>query len=735
MQTKLMQKFFNRASRNGRRSVGQRRTLQVEHLETRRLLAAISMTNQEQLLLELVNRARKNPGAEAALFGINLNQGVPSDWTISNTPKQPLAPNQLLIGAARLHSQDMLNRDYFGHRNPPTQDPALNAAAIAGRIAGAGYTMQGAAENIAWGGSPGPNNQTQQVYAGHEGLFKSVSHRLNLLNGSYHEFGAGVRDGVFTQGVNVNATMITEIFAKPLGNTVFITGVAFTDQITSDSFYTVGEGIGGLTVVAESSTGNRLETQTGPSGGYSLEVEAGTYTLTFSGGSLPRPYSYTNIVVGSENVKRDLNTRNPPAAPPVTLQLVLATTSISENGGTTTATVSRTGLNTSSLIVNLTSSDTTEATVPPTVTIPVGSGSAQFTITAVNDTLFDGDQNVTIAVSATGATSGSAILKVVDDERAALSISLASNSVIESAGTVSGTISRTGPTSSALSVNLTSSDTTEATVPASVTIPVGASSATFSIAVVNDTIPDGSQPVTITAASAGLTSVTATLTVTDDDILIAQEDSAITLRARTVDVAILFNDQHPSSSLSDLTVQISTPPASSVGTALIVGGNLLRFTPASGFTGIATMHYVLRDPRIGQSQPARVRIGVAATAKQNPWLPVDVNGDGRVSSSDALSVINLLNTPGASRRVDDMSDPLRQPFLDVSGDGRISAHDALLVINHLNTRSSGEGEGETSTNETELIDRNESSPGFDWAADIVFEQTWTWLDTIRRRRR
>jgi hypothetical protein len=697
--------------------------LQAEQLESRRLLAAISMTNQEQLLLELVNRARKNPGAEAALFGIDLNLDVTSEWTISNTPKQPLAPNQLLINAARLHSQDMLDHDYHSHTNLQGKSPAQ-------RIADAGYAALGSTENIAWGGSSGSINQTQHVFERHEWLFKSPGHRINLLYGLFDEIGTGVRYGVFTEGgVNYNASMVTEKFAISM-NKVFITGVAYTDQLTRDNFYTVGEGISGVTVRAVRS-GASFETQTGPSGGYSLDVSPGTYTVSFSGGPLAQPVSFPNIVVQDQNRKVDFI---PSQA--VTLQLTLAASSISENGGTTTATVSRTGLNTSSLTVNITSSDTSEATVPATVTIPVGSSSTQFTITAVNDTLFDGDQNVTIGVSATGATSGSAVLKVVDDERPALSISLASNSVIESAGTVFGTISRTGPTSNALSVNLTSSDTTEATVPASVTIPVGASSATFSIAVVNDTIPDGSHPVTITAASAGLTSVTATLTVTDDDILIANEDSAITSRGRTVDIAILYNDQHPSSSLSDLSVEFTTPPASSVGTARMVGGNLLRFTPASDFTGIASLYYVLRDPRIGQSQPARVRIGVAATAKQNPWLPVDVNGDGRVSSSDALSVINLLNTPGASRRVDDMSNPLQQPFLDVSGDGRISSLDALLVINHLNTRSSGEGEGETEDERrSHLASEIEPTIQTDyWTTDLLLERTWNWLEQNRRVR-
>ena len=36
-----------------------------------------NMTPQEQLMLELINRARMDPNAEAARYGIALNEGKP----------------------------------------------------------------------------------------------------------------------------------------------------------------------------------------------------------------------------------------------------------------------------------------------------------------------------------------------------------------------------------------------------------------------------------------------------------------------------------------------------------------------------------------------------------------------------------------------------------------------------------------------------------------------------------
>ena len=93
-----------------------------------------------------------------------------------------------------------------------------------------------------------------------------------------------------------------------------------------------------------------------------------------------------------------------------------------------------------------------------------------------------------------------------------------SESAVNPAST--GTVSRTGSTTSALVVSLTSSDETEATVLATVTIAAEQTSATFSITAVNDTFPDGNQTVTLTATAAGAAAGTATLTVQDDgDVL------------------------------------------------------------------------------------------------------------------------------------------------------------------------------------------------------------------------
>src|SRR4051794_28132526 len=54
------------------------------------------------------------------------------------------------------------------------------------------------------------------------------------------------------------------------------------------------------------------------------------------------------------------------------------------------------------LLVSLSSSDVSEATVPGSVTILAGQTNAVFDVTIIDDALLDGSQNVTITASAAG---------------------------------------------------------------------------------------------------------------------------------------------------------------------------------------------------------------------------------------------------------------------------------------------------------------------------------------------
>ncbi|MEI6656899.1 MAG: Ig-like domain-containing protein [Planctomycetota bacterium] len=98
------------------------------------------------------------------------------------------------------------------------------------------------------------------------------------------------------------------------------------------------------------------------------------------------------------------------------LTLAINPSSMSENGGTATATVSRNNLPVGDVLVTLTSSDTSEATVPATVLIPNGQSSVTFPITAVDDSLSDRTQKVTITATSVVYSQSTASINVLDDE-------------------------------------------------------------------------------------------------------------------------------------------------------------------------------------------------------------------------------------------------------------------------------------------------------------------------------
>ncbi len=236
----------------------------------------------------------------------------------------------------------------------------------------------------------------------------------------------------------------------------------------------------------------------------------GTQSVTFSAAAT----SYTGGSASLNVTDNDV----------LTLTVSLNKSSFAENSGTNTATgtVSRNaGDLSSALVVTLTNGDSTELTIPATVTIPAGQASATFAINAVDDAIVDGTQSVTISGSATNYVGGSASVNVTDNDALTLTFTMNRASVAENGGSsaATGTVSRNaGNLSSALTVTLTSADTTEATAPATVTIPAGQSSVTFDVAAVDDAIVDeqslfcSQRPPPITSQALGhLTSPTMTL--------------------------------------------------------------------------------------------------------------------------------------------------------------------------------------------------------------------------------
>lgn len=155
------------------------------------------------------------------------------------------------------------------------------------------------------------------------------------------------------------------------------------------------------------------------------EVVSLTYPGTVSDTSITRNPDISGMdFVAHDSVGSDLFSPGTQAdgtefAAMQSLGLTVVPTQFSEAAGNNAATGTVTRSATvGALTVELLSSDTSEATVPATVTIPNGADSVEFAIASADDALVDGDRAVIITASATDFTSATVNLSVTDDEEA-----------------------------------------------------------------------------------------------------------------------------------------------------------------------------------------------------------------------------------------------------------------------------------------------------------------------------
>ncbi|MFO0864008.1 MAG: CAP domain-containing protein [Gemmataceae bacterium] len=277
---------------------------------------------REQYMLELINRMRENPAAELPIllnsgdsdvasamsyFGVNRTT-LANQWALL-TPAPPVAWNDDLAEAALGHSQALAAADAQSHQLPG--EPGLGQ-----RFINAGYNYQMARENvfsyaeslfhahagfaIDWGNGPG-------------GIQSPAGHRDNIMATDVREVGIGIVDDTGTPGFG--PLVITQDFGNRFnfGNPFFL-GTVY-DDTNADTYYSVGEGISGATIsaVGINGTSGTFQTTSTPAGGYQMQLAAGTYQVTASGGTLVSPVVRT-ITIGSTNVHSNF-IRTPLASP------------------------------------------------------------------------------------------------------------------------------------------------------------------------------------------------------------------------------------------------------------------------------------------------------------------------------------------------------------------------------------------------------------------------------------
>lgn len=675
--------------------------LSFELLEDRRLLsvtassAGSAPTANEQYLLELINRGRADPSAEAARYNIGLNAGLPAG-TISTSPKQPLAFSPLLNTAARGHSQWMIDTNNFSH----VGQGGSNAG---DRMQGAGYRFVGAwgwAENISWKGTTAPAstiNYIEYLNDRHADLYSRPGHRVNQMHDSYREVGLGVVQGRFTSGsTTYNALMITEDFAVS-GTSVFLTGVVYDDgRVKADRFYTPGEGLGGVTMAAVNhADGQRITAKTWASGGYSLPLPAGTYTVTASGGPLDVTLVKNSVTVGQQNVKVDFTLAD--NAAPIVTGLTASPASVAQSEA-----------------LSLTAQGVSD---------PNGHVVAVRFYRDINgdgrwdpgDQLLGVDQHASGGWNWSGTTDGwpvgpHTVFARARDNQGAWSEAVSTEVMVIDPPPI---------------INRLSASPDTVLRPGQITLTADIESASQDSVVRVDFYRDGVLWGTDHQGNDGWSWTGNTENWTPGQHVFSARawdhhgvaSQSMTTNAWVVadfapidfgmvplfsnrQIEVILNNDGPQVLIVDPAVldpPYAIRPVDGAGQVefwTIEPGSSRAFIASYSPPAPGSHETVL--PLIGDEVGRTLQyLGQAASGWQNPHNPFDVDGNGFVTAQDVLLLINAINCCDARALPPRTAENPGAPFfLDPSGDGQITPSDVLIVINEINRAGSGDPEGE-----------------------------------------
>jgi len=173
---------------------------------------------------------------------------------------------------------------------------------------------------------------------------------------------------------------------------------------------------------------------------------------------------------------------------------------------------------------------TSDYTLGTTITIPAGSTSASITLASVNDVLDENDETVIIdIVSVTNGTENATQQKTVtindDDTAPTVTLTTGTATIAEASGSTSVTATLSAISGLPVTVNLgltgTATLTSDYTLGTTITIPAGSTSASITLASVNDALDENDETIIIDIVSVTnateLATQQKTVTILDDD--------------------------------------------------------------------------------------------------------------------------------------------------------------------------------------------------------------------------
>lgn len=228
---------------------------------------------------------------------------------------------------------------------------------------------------------------------------------------------------------------------------------------------------------------------------------------------------------------------------PGELALSAASYSVDENVTTLTINVTRSGGSSGSVSVDYATSDGIASAgqdyqaASGTLSLADGQTSASFSITILDDSVYEGDETFGIALSnpqggAVLGTQSSATATILDNETApqpgTLSLAVGSYSVAENGGSVQITVQRSGGSDGAVTVHYATADGSAqagsdyTAASGTLTLSNGQTSASFAVGITDDAAYEGDESFSVTLSNAGGGATLgapagATVTIVDND--------------------------------------------------------------------------------------------------------------------------------------------------------------------------------------------------------------------------
>jgi hypothetical protein len=304
------------SNRSGNRAVSV--SPMFEQLEPRVLLSA-SPSPFEQEMLWLINDMRTEPSdhldhfitgygtpassSDSDIQGAMTDFGVvgsilQSDWS-DLIPVAPLAWSSQIDDVAEFHSQYMIDED--DQRHSFSGEPSL-----LDRIIATGYDLHRWGENIFAYSKSALHGHAGFIVdwgRGATGMQTPPGHRDNIMQPYWVHVGiAAIAES--SEDTEVGPYVVTQDFTKPWTDVdPYLVGTIWSDA-NADGKFDGGEGFGGVNVTAVGAA--TYSTTSWGSGGYQLQLPAGTYDVSISSGTFAGT-DMGSVTISDENVKLDAN--------------------------------------------------------------------------------------------------------------------------------------------------------------------------------------------------------------------------------------------------------------------------------------------------------------------------------------------------------------------------------------------------------------------------------------------